>query len=586
MRARGKKSAAERSATETKHVAVERKGAERSSAEIVCFRASGTDPRHQRYCDDALLNRWREQPVPHELRGERVSESAPFLADVRDGHLAVTPSAVTLRLQKRSDVWVRLFERYAKLDADTAASVDSAELGPYIVVTVALRPPAAGTAGYSGRGTLAPIDRTKRSVNGTFERIFSDPDPKNAVVWLFMTLFHLLPRDLNAFWFGTRYLPKAAPAPPSQTSAPPSTDATHILGPVSLSVHRSAGGVVARFVYLFGDIHVRKPVCEPNRDKHARSAAQIDDWIADAVRGSPDVVDVFLEHDYYGKYRSMHEARLAQADRQTANGDLSFMTDVAAKFPGCWTGGHKRACAWRGKARLHAVDIRAIDEHNGAVIADILRLLTPNDNLDTFRGAVVRLARVVAPPGAADRVLRIPNPGQARKLERQFEHVRDPWIEGGRTLGTLGDLLRRMLKRDLARVDVDLAHVDADPRALADALVRTAAKGEKSVEWSDWRPLVAPALRWFLTVSTLVDYYVAGRLLRSFADGTRVRKAIVFVGEAHADALRDIFRRLGAAGLDLATSFSAQALDPDAVPFQCLDVRGLARPLFGVAPTV
>ncbi len=117
-----KKSAAERSATETKDVAVERKGGERSSAEIVCFRASGTDPRHQRYC-----------------------------------------------------------------------------------------------AAYSGRGTLAPVDETKRSVNGTFERIFSDPDPKNAVVWLFLTLFHLLPRDLSAFWFGTRRrrLLHPRPTPPA-----------------------------------------------------------------------------------------------------------------------------------------------------------------------------------------------------------------------------------------------------------------------------------------------------------------------------------------------------------------------------------
>ncbi len=92
---------------------------------------------------------------------------------------------------------------------------------------------------------------------------------------------------------------------------------------MSLSVHSSAGSV-ARFVYLFGDMHVRKPSCAaaaPSPDKDARSDAKID-----------DVVDVFLEHDYYGKYRSMYDARLAQADLQTANGDVSFLLDVAAVF--------------------------------------------------------------------------------------------------------------------------------------------------------------------------------------------------------------------------------------------------------------
>lgn len=88
-------------------------GGGRSSAEIVCFRASDSDPTHQRYCDDALMSRWREQPVPHELRGERVSEERavpgrrPRRTTGCDAERGDVAAAEALR-----GVWMQLFDRY------------------------------------------------------------------------------------------------------------------------------------------------------------------------------------------------------------------------------------------------------------------------------------------------------------------------------------------------------------------------------------------------------------------------------------------------------------------------------------------
>jgi hypothetical protein len=58
--------------------------------DLSCFVGGASKGECERYCDSLLTRAWSSHPVPYDLRGERVSETAPFVTNVPDGYLFVT----------------------------------------------------------------------------------------------------------------------------------------------------------------------------------------------------------------------------------------------------------------------------------------------------------------------------------------------------------------------------------------------------------------------------------------------------------------------------------------------------------------
>jgi hypothetical protein len=337
----------------------------------------------------------------------------------------------------------------------------------------------------SGRGVLvrAPSsDRAACNVAHLFARIFRGasavyPTIPHAAVWLFLVLFRMFPHDLRPFWFGVDALPDYVQAPRPRVASD-SVERPHtLLGPVSLALYESA----TQQVYVLGDVHVQRTLCASGTDPSR--ALWVDEWLADVVNATAAaakatkaaaaaVVDVYLETAYRGRYRSAHDTRRRRAEDVTrAHSDChdtsagfcesSYMRDVAAQFAGCWQGERKSdgaiGCAWRGRARLHAVDLRDTEESLEDLLHDALRI---DDADETESGdAMRRMARILFGPPlpdvpsssssssssakrivsaqptwaptaserlAAAQLLQVPRSTQRRKLDRQFANVRTP----------------------------------------------------------------------------------------------------------------------------------------------------------------
>lgn len=213
----------------------------------------------------------------------------------------------------------------------------------------------------------------------------------------------------------------------------------------------------------------------------------------------------------------------------------TYLYDVELQFADC-LGHHKTNCS-RPNLRAHYVDIRTLPGNALGAFTNALREMAKSWGNALVRDRALSLIPAIAKLTWAD-LESLP------KLQKQWTAVRNPLD---------ADAIRKWF--DKLKRAIRPAPFPIDASVLRETVQGYFADPETAnTDVFD---------RLFLANALMVDLYTALRLFRTFADGTRVHRAILFMGDAHIEHLRTLFTELSFIQ-DPSTARSRH---------QCIDVR-------------
>ena len=315
--------------------------------------------------------------------------------------------------------------------------------------------------------------------------------------------------------------------------------AKYIQGPIALSEYYSAK--YDKHIFLFSDEHQRLPRCPP--DSTPENTISISDAIHQLVtEDKSQTVDVYLEIPFISK----------STDRQKFSASSGFIGDVAATFAPCFLV-EKKKCPY-SNARFHYVDVRSWQDQKDMNARKYLEAYLHLAVQDFNRGKKLSQLyqdEISKRRWAFDKQLDIKDLLERLKITKQLENIPEENVRTEIYEEFVPKLIENSPKNSSWFLDMALL-----------GLTIGKPRGNTSMA-----QMVINLLQDFGVA--LMDMYLLARMFRTYKNGSRSQRDIVYAGVYHTD-IYDTFL------VDTLGFTKLQATQDSKDSYQCINITEFA----------
>lgn len=333
----------------------------------------------------------------------------------------------------------------------------------------------------------------------------------------------------------------------------------NLIGPVSMSEHYS--GKFNKHIYIFGDVHLKKPVCQINQPY-----IDIITFLEQTIDQHKDKLDIFLEVPY--KKRNI-EYKFNFVD--------TWLNQIEHKFQNCLLP-DKKNCEYQ--ARFHYTDLRAFYFRNFVSYYDIIYNIfifhNRKDLIEVPKNLQIITTHLNIDPEQLKTTTEDTILNEFGVLNYRYNNV--DWDGLERLFQKNNEEIISILKIEKQYTDKDVYNFYK--KELYPNLVKTLnslrenltfIKSSRDYKLSELR-LNFDRLSKFINninfLTNIFDSYTLGRIFKSYSN-----KIIIYVGEGHAENFRNILRKF---------NFTSKEVKSESygTNFQCINLSSFHLPLF------